>query len=165
MNDPSYIAWLKINHPTEVCSNTTAKSSSSLMSSEPSKTSRDLSDHDSGKLKSSCSDALSDILVLPCAVPETKNKRKPALNAKAVCITDDSVLEDLKRKEDEKAKAKKEKEEKRVERERKKKSKQLEREHKKAIREEKKLKKKCAMNSVKKNQDKVKKKQYARGSR
>jgi len=35
---------------------------------------------------------------LPCAVPEAKSKRKPALNAKAVCITDDSVLEDLKRK-------------------------------------------------------------------
>ena len=32
LNDPGYIAWLKINHPTEVCSNT-AKSSSSLVSS------------------------------------------------------------------------------------------------------------------------------------
>ena len=72
--------WLKINYPTKVCSNTAAKSSSSLMYSE-------------------------------CAVPETKGKCKPALNAKAFCITDDSVLEDLRRKEDEMAKAKKEKEE------------------------------------------------------
>ena len=32
LNDPGYIAWLKINHPTEFCSNT-AKSSSSLVSS------------------------------------------------------------------------------------------------------------------------------------
>ena len=80
------------------------------MSSEPSKTSRDLCDRDSGKLKSSYSGALSDILVLPCAVPETN---KPALNAKAVCITNDS------RKEDEKAIAKKEK---RFEREHKKKT-------------------------------------------
>ena len=97
LNDPSYMAWLKINHPTEVCSNTAAKSSSSLASSEPSKTSQDSVDCGSGKLKLSSNDALSQLLVLPCAVPKSKNRCKPALNAKAVCITDDSVLEDLKR--------------------------------------------------------------------
>ena len=150
MNDLSYIAWLKINHPTEVCSNTAAKSSSSLASSEPSKTSQDSVDCGSGKLKLSSNDALSQLLVLPCAVPKSKNKCKPALNAKAVCITDDSVLEDLKRKEDKKIEAKKEKEEKRIERETKKRMKQLEKERKKAIREEKKIKKKCAVNGGKK---------------
>jgi len=97
LNDPSYISWLKISHPTKVCSNTAAKSSSSLASSEPSKTSKDSANCGSGKLKLSSDDALSQLLVLPCAIPKSKNKCKPALNAKAVCITDDSVLEDLKR--------------------------------------------------------------------
>ena len=136
LDDPSYKAWLKINHPTEVCSNT-AKSSSSLVSGELSKESRDSAD--SGKLKLPSGDALSEILALPCPVPRTKSKSKAAFNAKAVCITDDSVLEDLKRKEVEKAEAKKEKEVKRIERERKKKIRELEREHKKKIREEKQL--------------------------
>ena len=99
LDDPSYTAWLKINHPTEVCSNT-AKSSS-LVTGVLSKESRD-----SGKFKLSSGDALSEILALPsCPVPRTENKRKPALNAKAICITDDTVLEGLKRKEVEKAKA------------------------------------------------------------
>ena len=72
----------------------------------------------------------------------TKSKCKPALNAKAVCITDDTVLEGLKRKEVEKAEAEKEKEAKRIERERKKKireEKRLAKEHKKIVREEKRL--------------------------
>ena len=50
------------------------------------------------------------VMTLPCAVPKSKSKRKPAINAKAVCITNDSVLEDLKRKEDEKIKEKKKRE-------------------------------------------------------
>jgi len=143
LDDPSYTAWLKINHPTEVCSNT-AKSSSSLVSGQLSKESIDSADL--GKLKLSSGDALAEFLVLPCPVPRTKSKCKAALNAKAVCITDDTVLEDLKRKEVEKAEAKKEKEVKRIERERKKKireEKQSEREHKKKIREEKQLEREC----------------------
>ena len=99
--DLSYISWLKISHPTEVCSNTAAKSSSSLASSEPSKTSKESANCGSGELKLSSDDALSQLLVLPCAIPKSKSKRKPAINAKAVCITNDSVLENLKRKEDE----------------------------------------------------------------
>ena len=43
------------------------------------------------------------------------------MNAKAVCVTDDTVLEGLKRKEVEKIEAEKEKEVKRIERELKKK--------------------------------------------
>ena len=87
---------------------------------------------DSGKSKLSSGDALSEILALPCPVPRTKSKRKPALNAKAVCVTDDTVLEGLKRKEVEKAEAEKEKEAKRIERE-----------CKKKIREENRLEREC----------------------
>ena len=143
LDDPSYTAWLKINHPTEVCSNTT-KSSSSLVSGELLKESRDLAD--SGKSKLSSGDALSEILALPRPVPRATSKRKPALNAKAVCITDDTVLEVLKRKEVEKAEAEKEKETKKIERECKKKTreeKQLERERKKIVDEEKRLEREC----------------------
>ena len=128
LDDPSYTAWLRINHPTEVCSNTT-KSSSSLVSGELLKDSSD-----SVKPKLSSGDALAKILALPCPVPRTKSKHKPALNAKAVCITDDTILEGLKRKEVEMAEAEKEKETKRIERERKKKikeEKQFEKERKK----------------------------------
>ena len=76
---------------------------------------------------------------LPYACPEsrTKSKRKATLSAKAVCITDDAILEDLKKKKLEKAEAKKEKEEKKIEKERKREMKQFERECKKKIREEK----------------------------
>ena len=150
MDDPSYTAWLKIYHPTEVCS-TTTKSSSSLV---PSKDSAG-----SGKSKLSSDDAISEILALPHPVPRNKSKRKPALNAKAVCITEDNVLKDLKKKEAEKAEAEKEKEAKRLERERKKKireEKRLEREQKKKVREEKRLleeqKKKRAVKPVKSGQ-------------
>ena len=139
LDDPSYTAWLKINHPTEVCSNTT-KSSSSLVSGKLLKESRDSAY--SGKSKFSSGDALSGILALSRPEPRTKSKCKPALNTKAVCVTDDTVLEGLKRKAVEKAEAEKEKEAKRIERERKKKIREenpLEREHKKIVREEKRL--------------------------
>ena len=117
-----------------------------MVSGELSKASRD-----SEKLKLSSSDALSEILTLPCPVPRTKSKCKAALNAKAICITDGTVLADLKRKEVEKAEAK---EAKRIGRERKKKireEKQLEREQrKKVVRAEKQLKTKRAMSSGRK---------------
>ena len=135
LDDPSYTAWLKINHPTEVCSNTT-KSSSLLVSGELLKESRNLAD--SGKSKLSSGDALSEIPALPRPVPRATRKRKPALNAKAVCITDDTDVE--------KAEAEKEKEAKKIERERKKKTreeKQLERERKKIVDEEKRLEREC----------------------
>ena len=75
MDDPSYTAWLKIYHPTEVCSDTT-KSSSSLVSGELLKDSRDSAD--SGKSELSSGDALSEIIALPRPVPSTKSKCKPA---------------------------------------------------------------------------------------
>ena len=52
---------------------------------------------------------LSEILVLPCATERAKSKRKPALNSKAICITEDEVLHELERKECEKAEMEKEK--------------------------------------------------------
>ena len=108
----------------------------------------------------SSDDALSEILALPHPVPRNKSKCKPTLNAKAVCITKDNVLKDLKKKEAEKAEAEKEKEAKKLERERKKKireEKRLEREQKKKVREEKRLfeeqkKKKHAVKPVKSGQ-------------
>ena len=122
-----------------------------MVSGELSKVSKDSAD--SGKLKLPSGDALSEILALPCPVSKAESKRKAALNTKAICITDDTVLEDLKRKEVEKTEAKKEKEVKRVERERKKKvreEKRLERERKKVVREEEQLKKKRAVSSGRK---------------
>ena len=116
LEDPGYVAWLKINHPTEVCSIATKSSSDSgklLLKEKDS--------FDSGKPKPSSSDAVSEILVFPSPVSRPKSKRKPALNARTVCITDDSVLEELKKKEVEKAEIEKGKEAKRLEKERKKK--------------------------------------------
>ena len=133
LDNPSYTAWLKIYHPTEVCSTTTKLSSSLVLSKDSA---------GSGKSKLSSDDALSEILALPRPVPRNKSKRKPALNAKAVCITEDNVLKDLKKKEAEKAEAEKEKEAKRLETEHKKKireEKPLEREQKKKVTEEKRL--------------------------
>ena len=83
LDDPGYTAWLKIYHPTEVCSNT-MKSSSSLVSGELSKVSKNSAD--SGKLKLPSGDALSEILALPCPVSKAESKRKAALNTKAICI-------------------------------------------------------------------------------
>ena len=61
LDNPDYLAWLKINYPTEV-SSTTTKSSSSLVSGEYLKDSK--SSSASGKSKVSSSDALSEILVI-----------------------------------------------------------------------------------------------------
>ena len=52
LEDPGYVAWLKINHPTEVCSITTKSSLEANVDSS-----------DSGKSKPSSSDAVSEILV------------------------------------------------------------------------------------------------------
>lgn len=149
LDDPSYAVWRKINHPTEVCSNSVM--SFSLLGYQQ-KIETQLIQESLNCLV--VINALSEILVLPCLVPRTKSKHVAALNSIVVCITDDTVLADWKRKEAEKAKAKKEKKAKRTERERQKKfreEKKIEREHKKAAREEKKqLKKKFAVSSHKK---------------
>ena len=85
------MAWLKINRPTEVCSIATKSLSDSgkLLLKETDSS-------DSGKPKPSNGDAVSEILVFPSPASTPKSKPKPALNARTVCITDDSVLEELK---------------------------------------------------------------------
>ena len=105
IKEPEYVAWLKINHPeTDVSTCSTGKSPSISSSSQASHSS------------------LSEILVLPqCPKPI---KRKQALNAKTVCITEDAVLEELKQKAEEKAGAERQKEVKRLARLQKKKEKE-----------------------------------------
>ena len=53
---------------------------------------------------------LANVLVLPRLTAGAKKKRKPALNSKAVCITEDEVLEELTKKENDKAQIEKAKE-------------------------------------------------------
>ena len=119
LEDPGYVAWHKTNHPTEVCSIATKPSSDSgkLLLKE-----KDSSD--SGKPKPLSSDAVSEILVFPSPVSRPKSKHNFAFNARTVCITDDSMLEELKKKEVEKAEIEKEKKARRLEKERKKKVKE-----------------------------------------
>ena len=68
---------------------------------------------------------LAEVLTLPHPAGRAKSKHKPALNSKAVCITEDEVLEELKRKEREKAELDKEKEAKKLARIQKRDEKQL----------------------------------------
>ena len=70
----------------------------------------------SNNAKISSADVLAEVLTLPQHTGRAKCKRKPALNSKAVCITEDEVLGELKRKECEKAELEKEKEAKKMER-------------------------------------------------
>ena len=113
----------------------------------------------------STNSSLSEILALPKPVAAKKKMRKPAVNAKANCITDLEVLEDLKRQKEEKKDKEKEKERRRLEkekkkeeREKKKKEKQEERERKKQEREEKK-------EEIRKKKDQSKQKQPKRQTR
>ena len=48
----------------------------------------------SSKSKTSSADVLADILILPRPAAWAMSKRKLALNSKAVCITEDEVLEE-----------------------------------------------------------------------
>ncbi len=117
IDDPGFVAWLKINHPeAEVSSTFTESSTSSLVSGEQCSRSSERSSESSSKSKASSSDVLSEVLVLPRPVVRAKSSRKQALNSKrTVCITEDEVLENLKLKELEKAEAQKEKEAKALE--------------------------------------------------
>ena len=156
LQDPAYVAWMKINHPEVVtsppCSETSSEArsvpvsvsgdtqQSSILSSS-SVTSMKINHHElvtgppcsealseaqrvsvSGDTQQSsvlCSssvasmgahssnpvDVLSEVLVLPKPTKSrSKQKRKPALNSKAVCITDEEVLTNLQAKQSEKIK-------------------------------------------------------------
>ena len=105
--DPEYVAWLRLNHPDAEVSPSEASSLSS------------------GKQGSiDTAKVLAEVLVLPEPKAPKKRQKEPAC---AKCVTDDSVLEELKAKEKEKAA-----------REEAKKAKALEREQKKKEREERK---------------------------
>ena len=141
IDDPGYVAWLKINHPEAEVSDMFTESSMSLVSEEQRSRSKSGCDSTQSSTKSS-SDVLSEVLVLPRPVARAKGRGKPALNSKrTVCITDDEVLEELKSKEFEKAKAKKDKEVKKLKREQKREEKRLVIEERKREREDKQLQK------------------------
>ena len=74
INDPDYVAWLKIHHP---CSISSMCSSKSLSSSE-----------------------LSDILVLPQPPVKSNRRKKQGFNHTAVLISEDDFLHELKEKEE-----------------------------------------------------------------
>ena len=83
--DPDYTAWLNSGHPD--IGKSVSPAASVL----------------SGANTSSSSDVLGDILVYPKpSQKSTSRKRKPALNSQAVCITEESVLEQLRAEEEEK---------------------------------------------------------------
>jgi len=138
LDDPSFVAWLKINHPDKCVS---VSSASTLSTGTPPS---DKITPCNETLPSSCSsDILSEVLVLPN--PQApKRKRKTAVNCKAVCITDSGVLEELKEKDRKKIEEnemkdvkKREKEEKKREREEKRSLKQKEKEERKRARDKK----------------------------
>ena len=109
--DPDYLAWLKIVHP-EVTSPPCSDSKSSVHGSSKATTS------------STDSDVLSELLVLPKPrKPQSKHPRKPALNSKAVMVTDDKVFDELKLKEKEKEMAEEKKKLKLIEKQEKKREK------------------------------------------
>ena len=85
VDDPDYIAWLKINHPMSVSSIYSGSSSSSVIVS---------TGFQSPSSRKSSAGVLADVLVLPHPTAGARKKRKPALNSKAVCITEDEVLEE-----------------------------------------------------------------------
>ena len=85
--DPDYTAWLKSGHP-DIGKSISVSPAASVLS---------------GANTSSSSDVLGDILTYPKpSQKSTSRKRKPALNSQAVCITEESVLEQLKAEEEEK---------------------------------------------------------------
>ena len=128
VDDPDYIAWLKINHPTSVSSIYSGSSSFSVIVS---------TGFQSPSSRESSAGVLADVLVLPHPTAGARKKCKPALNSKAVCITEDEVLEELKKKENEKAQIEKEKEVKKLDRIQKREEKRLETERRKREKAEK----------------------------
>ena len=122
--DPEYQKWLAINQPEDV------KSSGSMVTH--------ISGSRSVQSSGTSSDVLSEVLKLPEPQPP-KRKRKAGFNTgKAVSITNDSFVSDLKDKEEEKKAREEEKKAKQIEKQRKKE----EREKKRAKAEKRKSRKK-----------------------
>jgi hypothetical protein len=120
--DPEYTLWLKQAHPD---SSSNGGSSATPVSSSDTGDRGSLETNVGATSNPSVSSAhsssrfsLSNVLVLPEPEAEqSKRKRKPALNSKAVCISDFQVLEKLKEKEQQKAEAKHEQQLRKAERE------------------------------------------------
>ena len=117
IQDPNYLAWLRIHHHNSVCSITCSSSvsvetdGSSLPSPNLNPVATCTSTPQSlvsvtsvSMCSSSSSKALSEVLTLPeiSLSKPSKRKRKPALNSKSVLVTDTDVYEGLKQKEHEK---------------------------------------------------------------
>ena len=114
LQDPGYIAWLKINHPE-------LNTSGSVTLSDTSSEKLSLT---SSSNKAPESDTLSEVLVLP--EPRKAGRRRRGVNSKAVCVTELEFIEDIKSKEEKKKadeelkfERKKERESKKAEREKK----------------------------------------------
>ena len=100
IDDPAYVAWLKINHPTYPTSVTSTSSSYASAN------------------VSSPSTSFEDILVLPKPLAKSGGmKRKPALTHKSVCITEEEILDELKQNEADKQASEAAKVQKKIERE------------------------------------------------
>ena len=106
----NYLQWIRDNNltlPTGDPSTCTSSSIQQLLSSS--------------NCGESTSSSLSEILALPKPLSPKKRGRKPAVNAKATCITDSEVLNDLRKQREEKEAKEKERELKQLERGKKKK--------------------------------------------
>ena len=148
--DEEYVTWLRCNHPKSVPKSLATGgnggiSSSCSGSSQPRSASCKsvCSTHCGSATTTTTTSTLSDILSLP--KPKTPRRKRQGLNAKAKCVTDIEVLEQLKekgkekeRKEEEKRARQLEKERKKQEKQEKKKTRQLDKEHKKSAAQKKK---------------------------
>ena len=123
LEDPTYSQWLKLNHPVAGATDTVSQVSSASKSSPSSVTTSKVSVASStaGQSVKSSEEVLDELLVLPQVVKSApgKQKRAPAINDRAKCITDLEVLEALKAQQEAKAQAEEEKKAKRIEREKK----------------------------------------------
>ena len=152
VDDPEYIAWLKINHPVVNLSGSYSDTSSEKQESQTSNVS---SISYGTSITSNSSDVLSEVLVFPKPKKKTESKRRGGLNTKTICITDDDVLGELKAKKQEKEEEEKQKLEKQEER----KKKRFEKEKMKKEKEEQRKEKRLEKEKQKKERDLAKEKQ------
>ena len=96
--DPSYAAWLKINHPLSLTLLSHRRRSATRISAS-----------------SRTSGSLNGLLKLPELLPAAKSSREKSLNYRAVCITDDDSLGKLKARKERKVELEQEKEAKKLE--------------------------------------------------
>ena len=120
------MAWLNINYPSSALSKSPSVNLSTGNSSGPSLSLTAVSNPSvtpPSTLSSSVtsSDVLDELLVLPEPQrPKTSRRKKQGINIKAVCITHDEVLDDMKKNDAEKAEVEALKTRKRMKREKKK---------------------------------------------